>query len=408
MLYFKLLENFEMYKLSVLNASGLARLIALSIVICVPSTSSAQLVIEPVFNRIDGTGPGEASVGVRQAVNGVQTEHGLRPFWTALPNEIFSYVSGDPRNEGLDNLAFYNDTDYNITGFGLEIIGTGTDTDDPGTIVREPIDAKFGDVSGDGMILSDIFGSYTLSNNDQRIEFKDGSISPGERYSAIHLATSPNAPELAGIDSWITGTISDSALCASQGDPVAAAPFNLVDAYCIDPFFGVGEPGETSSVSGSGHFPANAKGVLDVFITWEPNAIDVGEGESFTYSSALTWNSDKPNAVFKEWVGNFNGEQPVAYQITNTADGEGQILPAEMSKTATSAIITDRRFDDSQFPGEISRYHIQIAGLEPGELVMFSKTGTGGHVVPEPSSAILALMGMFAWHPFRRRRVRNV
>ncbi len=387
-----------MYKLRVFYASGLAGLTALAIAICVPATASAQLVIEPVFNRIEGTGPGEASVGVRQAVNGVQTELGLHPFWTALPNEIFSYVSGDPRNEGLDNLAFYNDTDYNITGFGLEIIGTGTDTDDPSTIVREPIDATFGDVDGDGMILSDIFGSYTLSNNDQRIEFTNGLISPGQRYSGIHLATSPNAPELAGIDSWITGTISDSALCSSQGDPVAQAPFNLVDAYCIDPFFSVGEPGEASSVSGGGFFPANDEGVLDVFVTWEPDAIDVGAGESFTYSSQLTWNSDKPNAVFREWVGNFNGDQPVAYQITNTAEGDGQILPAEMSRTATSAMIKDRTFDDSQFPGEISRYHIQIAGLEPGELVMFSKNGTGGHVVPEPSSAILALMGIFAFH----------
>lgn len=398
-----------MYKLSVpyFNASGLARLIALSIVICAPATSSAQLVIEPVFNRIDGMGPGEASVGVRQAVNGIQASLGLSPPWTALPNEVFSYVSGDPRNPHLDHLAFYNDTDYDITGFGLQIIGTGTDTDDPSTIVREPTNATFGDVDGDGMILSNIFGSYTISNNDQRIEFTDGLISPGQRYSGIHLATSPNAPDLAGIDSWITGTISDSALCSSQGDPVAAAPFNLVDAYCIDPFFSIGAAGEAASVLGGGFFPANDQGVLDVFITWEPDAIDVGEGESFTYSSQLTWNSDKPNAVFREWVGNFNGDQPVAYQITNTAEGDGQILPAEMSKTATSAMITNRTFDDSQFPGEISRYHIQIAGLEPGELVMFSKQGTGGHVVPEPSSAILALMGIVALH-FGRRRVHNM
>ena len=265
--------------------------------------------------------------------------------------------------------------------------------------MREPIDARFGNVGEDGQIVSDIFANFSISNDGKRIEFTDGLIRPGERYSGIHLATSDNAPELAAIDSWITGTISDSALCASQGDPVAAEPFNLVDAYCIGPHFDVGAPGEVASVTGVGQFPANAEGVLDVFVIWEPKEIGVAEGESFTYSSELRWSSNKPDAVVKEWVGNFNGE-PVANMITNTAEGE----PTEMTKTAMSATITDRTFDASQFPGEIGRYHIKIEGLDPGELVSFSKQGVGGHVVPEPSSAILALIGFVGGLQFRRRR----
>ncbi len=214
-------------------------------------------------------------------------------------------------------------------------------------------------------------------------------ISPGQRYSGIHLATSDNAPELAGIDSSIIGTISDSALCASQGDPVAAAPFNLVDAYCIAPHFDIGDAGAAASVNGSGQFPANQDGMLDVFVIWEPKEIDTADGESFTYSSELSWSSDKPDAVVKEWVGNFNGD-PVAYMITNTGEG----MPGEMTKTATSASVANRMFDDSQFPGAIGRYHIQITGLDPGELVTFSKTGFGAHVVPEPGGNCLALLAV--------------
>lgn len=229
------------------------------LVTCLPRETSAELVIEPVFNR--GPADAEIAVGVRQAVNGIQASLGLEPLWTALPGEVFSYVTGDPRNLELDHLFFINDTDYDLDGFSLAIIGTGVDTDDPRTIDRgAPIDARFGDVDGDGQILSDIFSNYSISADGKRIDFSGGLIQPGDRFTDIHLAMSPNPPEMAGIDSWFTGSISDSALCASQGDPVASAPFNLVDAYCIAPHFGVGEPGQAASVTGVGQFPANADG----------------------------------------------------------------------------------------------------------------------------------------------------
>ncbi|MCA9167617.1 MAG: PEP-CTERM sorting domain-containing protein [Planctomycetales bacterium] len=310
------------------------------------------------------------------------------------PGRDFSYVSGDPRNELLDTLPVVNTTMYTLTGFGLEIIGTGTDTDDPSTIVRgAPIDAVFGDVNGDGVFNLELFPNVNLSADGRRIEFSGGAIAPGERFSAIHLAISDMAPELAGIDSWFTGTISDQALCSTQGDPVAAAPFNLVDAYCIAPFGSVASDGTTSAkVEAYGQFPANANGQVDVFVIWEPTEIDVAAGEDFTYSTEISWSSDKPDAVVKEWVGNFNGEIPVAYNITDTSVG----LPTEMTKTSTSATVTNRTFDDAAFPGAVGRYHFQVTGLTPGELVTFQKMAVGGHVVPEPTSASLLIFGIGA------------
>jgi hypothetical protein len=171
-------------------------------------TVQAELVIEPVFNRVAGTGGAENVVGVRQAVNGIQTELGIQPAWQAQPGEVFSYVSGDPRKIELDNFFFYNDTDYDITGFSLEIIGTGTDTDDPRTIVRgAPIDARFGDVDGDRQILSNIFSSHQISANGKSIQFSGGLIRQGERFTDIHLARSDNPPELAGLDTSFSGIL---------------------------------------------------------------------------------------------------------------------------------------------------------------------------------------------------------
>ncbi|MCA9149352.1 MAG: hypothetical protein KDA92_08645 [Planctomycetales bacterium] len=340
------------------------------------AVAPAALIIEPVFNLVPGDGDGIPLGDIMQG-----------------PGQVFSYVSGDPRNLLLDTLPVTNTTPYTLTGFGLEIIGTGVDTDDPSTIVRgAPIDATFGDVDGDGQILSDMFSSYTISPDGRKIEFSGGTVLSGQRFTDIHLAVSDQAPEMAGIDSWFTGSITDAALCGAQNDPVASAPFNLVDAYCIAPFGDIGAPGaEPARVRGYGQFPANENGQLDVFVIWEPKVIDVDADEEFTYSVDLTWTSEKPAAVIKEWVGNFVGT-PVAYNITNTSDG----LPVELTKTATSATITNRTFDGSMFPGEIGRYHFQITGLEPGEIVTFSKLATGGHVVPEPASLTLCLAGFAA------------
>ena len=91
------------------------------------------------------------------------------------PDQHFAYVSGDPRKVELDDLLFLNDTPYNMTGFSLRIIGTGTDTDDPGTIVLDDtVDAVFGDVAGHP-ISSDIFQQIEITENGKAIHFRDCS-----------------------------------------------------------------------------------------------------------------------------------------------------------------------------------------------------------------------------------------
>ena len=198
----------------------------------------------------------------------------------------------------------------------------------------------------------------------------------------------------------------DPRLCSVQGDPVAEAPFNLVDAYCIPSSVALGSVGETANVAGMGTFPTNADGQLDVFILWEPGQIDNAEGESFQYSSSLSWGSTQTDAVYKEWVGNFLPEEPYAFLITDSSNPE--LSPAELNVAASEASVTDRVFDDAAFPPvPLGRYHIQVKGLEPFEDVVFTKNASGGHVssaVPEPSSGLLVLVGVLGLMSSRARR----
>ncbi len=195
----------------------------------------------------------------------------------------------------------------------------------------------------------------------------------------------------------------DPRLCSVQGDPVAAPPLNFVDGFCIAPTSSIGSPGGVATIMGEGTFPASADGQLDVFLIWEPDQFDVSTGESFSYSSSLQWSSDKPNARVREWVGNFIPDPFQAFLVTDTDSG----LPAEMVKTSTSAVVTDRMIDDSAFPPiPLGRYHVQITGLDAGEMVTFSKSGTGGHIVPEPCGMALLLVGLLSMlraQPRRRR-----
>ena len=175
----------------------------------------SQLVIEPVINRFED---GEDGIPLGK----------LLP----TPGAVFAYVSGDPRDPRLDTHPIVNTTQFVMNGYGLEIIGTGTDTRDPRTIVRGPIDAIFGDVDGDGEILSDIFSSHELSADGKRLEFHGGEILPGQRFTGIHLATSDrqsetDPPIYAGIDSWFT---------SSEPEGITTVAFRKSLELDIDPF----------------------------------------------------------------------------------------------------------------------------------------------------------------------------
>jgi hypothetical protein len=162
------------------------------------STSlNATLVMEPVFNRVAGVGQADNNFPLYDPAFGFDIDE---------PGEVQSYVAGDPRDPFLDVFHVWNNTRYNITGFTLRIIGTGTNTVDPGTIVRGPVDAVWGDVNGDGQIgVSDIFTTFTVSADGKEIRVENGLIAPGARFTDIHLARSDDPPQFAGVDSSFSG-----------------------------------------------------------------------------------------------------------------------------------------------------------------------------------------------------------
>jgi hypothetical protein len=171
--------------------------------LCSLPVLGARLTIEPVFNRVEGSGPGPLSFPF---YNPDFLINGVAYFVADEPGEIVSYASGDPRDPGLDIINFYNNTNYNITGITLRLVGTAPVTDDPGTIVRGPVDAVFGDVNGDGKVgLSDYFATITVSPDGKEIRFENGVIPVGGRFTDIHLAFADDPPFFAAIDSSFSG-----------------------------------------------------------------------------------------------------------------------------------------------------------------------------------------------------------
>ena len=142
-----------------------------------------------------------------------------------------------------------------------------------------------------------------------------------------------------------------------------------------------------------------------MFVIWEPDEIAVLDDQKFTYSSSLSWTSNQPDAVFKEWVGNFNDGPGKPFAVNITDSSNPALTPIGYAMSGTSATVSGRMFEAADFPPmPIGRYHIQVTGLEPGEIVSFSKIGNGGTVVPEPSSTVLGLLGVVSLVVFGRRR----
>jgi hypothetical protein len=172
--------------------------------VCV-TAAQAALVIEPVFNRVDGSGQGDNNFPIYDPTFLID---GVAYFNADEPGEIISYASGDPRDPFLDMFHVWNNTQYHITGLTLRLIGTATNTENPSTIVRGPVDAVWGDVNGDSLTgLSDIFATILVSADGKEIRFEDGVIPVGGRFTDIHLAMSDHPPDFAGIDSSFTGML---------------------------------------------------------------------------------------------------------------------------------------------------------------------------------------------------------
>ena len=90
----------------------------------IPSAANATLLLEPVFNSVAGNGSGENLIPIYflDLLNGATGE----PFLTANePGEVITYPAGFPADPVLVNtVRIFNNTDFDITGFTLSIVGT--------------------------------------------------------------------------------------------------------------------------------------------------------------------------------------------------------------------------------------------------------------------------------------------
>ena len=175
----------------------------------IPSAANATLLLEPVFNSVAGSGPGENLIPIYflDLLNGATGE----PFLTANePGEVITYPAGFPADPVLANtIRIFNNTDFDITGFTLSIVGTAVEPVPFNfTIALDPnVDAFWGDVDGDTLVgLSDIFSTITISNGGRTISFSDGLIPVGGRFTDFNLAmTTDGLPFLAAINASFTG-----------------------------------------------------------------------------------------------------------------------------------------------------------------------------------------------------------
>ncbi|MBI1366348.1 MAG: hypothetical protein GC153_10400 [Alphaproteobacteria bacterium] len=163
--------------------------------------SHATVVMAPSFLRVPGVGPTEplefqtyndpsdpASPYNGAFVLGFYNP-GITP--TSLtadePDEILTYGAGYPADPTLaTQTLFSNDTHYVITGFTLHIAGYAEQqSDDPLDLVfyDDPnVDAVWGDTT-DGAIETDIFGSYSISDNGKTIAFTGGHLDIGDIFT---------------------------------------------------------------------------------------------------------------------------------------------------------------------------------------------------------------------------------
>lgn len=184
-----------------------AALLALSLSV----TAQATLIMEPVFNRVEGSGPGDALLGLH-TLDLINPATG-QPFLTAdEPGEVITYPAGFPADPVLVNtVRIYNNTQYDITGVTLTIVGTADEPEPFNfTVERDPdVDAFFGDANGDGDLgESDIFGTATLSNGGRTITFTDGLIPVGGRFTDfLYSMTTDGLPFTAAVDATFAGEL---------------------------------------------------------------------------------------------------------------------------------------------------------------------------------------------------------
>ena len=179
------------------------------LILAVPLTTQATLVLEPVFDFAPGSGPDDTVFGIYDPTF-INPATGEAYLLSDEPGEVSTFPAGFPVDQGnVDTFRFYNNTSYDITGFTWNIVGYA---DEPElfnfTIFRDPdVDARFGDVDGDGQIgRSDIFSTIQVSEDGKVIVFKDGLIPVNGRFTDFIFAmTDDGEPFKAAIDSHFEG-----------------------------------------------------------------------------------------------------------------------------------------------------------------------------------------------------------
>ena len=162
--------------LSLLLAAGIA------------SADPMPLVIAPVINRVAGTGPGANLWGLST--------------FLSTPSQVFDYGAGYPADPAHLTYNIYNDTAYTITGMHLEIYGWADATEEPWTLYTDPTyPATFGTVPTLGGPESDIFSTITISPDGKTIDFSNGTLLPGARFTDIVKSFSVTNPNYAAIHS---------------------------------------------------------------------------------------------------------------------------------------------------------------------------------------------------------------
>ena len=160
--------------------------------VCADSLSPAPLVMAPVINRVAGSGTGANLWGLSG--------------FTAFPGVVFNYGAGYPADPAHQTYNIWNDTPYTIRSMHLSIYGSADATEEPWVIVPDPAyPATFGTVPGTGpgtgAAESDIFSTITISPDGKTIDFTDGFLLPGDRFTDIVKSYSATNPSYAAIHS---------------------------------------------------------------------------------------------------------------------------------------------------------------------------------------------------------------
>ena len=160
--------------------------------VCADALSPSPLVIAPVINRVAGSGTGANLWGLSG--------------FTASPGVEFDYGAGFPADPAHQTYNIWNDTPYAITSMHLSIFGWADATEEPWVIVPDPAyPATFGTVPGTGAgtggAESDIFATITISADGKTIDFTDGILLPGDRFTDIVKSLSETNPNYAAIHS---------------------------------------------------------------------------------------------------------------------------------------------------------------------------------------------------------------